>query len=167
MLLSAHLTKCMCQCVTPTINHINDCAHSHTQSFSQKSAQRLTKRISSMLHLIINSDSITLTNMQLSNSTPTCKQNSTSVGWRRSWLCFPTGRKKKEGRRRKEEGRSNPHQAFSRRNDPTCQIFGDCLVGVWRVSGNCLEGVWWVSGRCLEGVLWLSGGCLNAVWKVF
>ena len=33
----------------------------------------------------------------LSNSTPTCKPNSTSVGWRRSWLCFPTeeeGRKK-------------------------------------------------------------------------
>ena len=41
-----------------------------------------------------------------------------------------------------EEGRrSNPHLAFSRRNDPTCLIFGDCLVGVWRVYGNCLEGV--------------------------
>ena len=47
-----------------------------------------------------------------------------------------------------EEGRTNPHLAFSRRNDPTCLIFSDCLVGVWRVYGNCLEclaGVWRVS----------------------
>ena len=51
--------------------------------------------------------------------------------------------------RRKEEG-SNPHLAFSRRNDPTCLIFGDCLVGVWRVSGRCLKGVLRVSG----GYLW-------------
>ena len=40
----------------------------------------------------------------------------------------------KEGRRkegRKEEGRrNNPHLAFSRRNDPTCLIFSDCLMGV-------------------------------------
>ena len=38
----------------------------------------------------------------LSNSTPTCKPNSTSVGLSRSWLCFPT-----EGRRKKKnkEGR--------------------------------------------------------------
>ena len=65
-----------------------------------------------------------------------------------SWLekeltLFSHGRRRKE-----EEGRSNPHLAFSRRNDPTCLIFGDCLVGVWRVYGNCLEGVWRVSGRC-------------------
>ena len=51
------------------------------------------------------------------------------------------GRKKEE-----EEGRRNPHLAFSRKNDPTCLIFSDCLVGVWRVYGNCLESVWWVSG---------------------
>ena len=70
------------------------------------------------------------------------------------------------GRRRKKEGRNNPHLAFSRRNDPTGQIFGDCLVGVWRVYGNCLKGVWWASGGCLAGVLWLSGGCLKGVWKV-
>ena len=40
-----------------------------------------------------------------------------------------------------EEGRkknNNPHLASSRRNDPTCQNFGDCLVGVWREFGNCL-----------------------------
>jgi len=48
-------------------------------------------------------------------------------------------KKEEEGRRRKE-GR-NPHLAFSRRNDPTCLIFSDCLVGVWRVYGNCLESV--------------------------
>ena len=36
--------------------------------------------------------------------TPTCKPNSASVGWSRSWLCFPTeeGRKEEEGR--KKEG---------------------------------------------------------------
>ena len=40
---------------------------------------------------------------------------------------FP--RKKEEGRRKKE-GRKNPHLNFSRRNDPSCLNFGDCLVGV-------------------------------------
>ena len=34
----------------------------------------------------------------LSNSTPTCKPNSTSVGVSRSWFCFP-----KEGRKKKKE----------------------------------------------------------------
>ena len=52
-----------------------------------------------------------------------------------------------------EEGR-NPHLAFSRRNHPTCLIFSDCLVGVWKLSGGCLA-----------GLLWLSGGCLKGVWK--
>ena len=70
---------------------------------------------------------------------------------------FPTGRRK-EGR--KEEG-NNPHLAFSRRNDPTCLIFADCIVGVWRVLGNCLEGVWKVSDRCLTCVWRVSGGCLE------
>ena len=56
-----------------------------------------------------------------------------------------------EGRKEEEEGR-NPHLASSRRIDPTCLNFGDCLVGVWRVYGNCLEGVWQVSGGCLVGV---------------
>ena len=68
-----------------------------------------------------------------------------------------------------EEGRKegrNPHLASSRRIDPTCLNFGDCLVGVWRVYGNCLEGVWQVFGRCLAGVWWVSGGCLKGVWKV-
>ena len=75
---------------------------------------------------------------------------------------FPLkGRKEEEGRRKK-----NPHLAFSRRNDPTCLIFSDCLVGVWRLYGNCLVHVWWVSGRCLAGVLWLSGGFIKGVWKV-
>ena len=83
----------------------------------------------------------------LSNSTPTCKPNSTSVDWSRSWLCFP---KEEEGKKKKKK--NNPHLASNRRNDPTCLNFGDCLVGVWRVSGNCLEGVWRVSGRCLKGV---------------
>ena len=67
--------------------------------------------------------------------------------------------------KKKEEGRRNPHLAFSRRNDPTCLTFGYCLVGVWRVYGNCLEGVWRVSGGCLAGVLWLSGRCLKGVWR--
>ena len=64
-----------------------------------------------------------------------------------------------------EEGR-NPHLASSRRIDPTCLNFGDCLVGVWRVYGNCLEGVWQVSGGCLESVLRVSGRCLEGVWRV-
>ena len=81
-----------------------------------------------------------------------------------SWLekeltLFSHGRRRKEGRR-------NPHLASSRRNDPTCLNFGDCLVGVWKVFGNCLEGVWQVSGGCLEGVLRVSGRCLEDVWKV-
>ena len=70
----------------------------------------------------------------LSNSTPTCKPNSTSVGSRRSWLCFPM----------EEEGK--------RRNAPSCLIFGDFLVGVWRVSMGCLNGNlvsqdWWCQDR--------------------
>ena len=70
------------------------------------------------------------------------------------------------GRKKKEVGRkNNPHLAFSRRNDPTCLIFSDCLVGVWRVYGNCLEGVWQVSFGCLEGFLRVSGRCLKGVWS--
>ena len=42
----------------------------------------------------------TLYLLVLSNSTPTCKPNSTSVGLSWSWLCFPM----EEGRRNKEEG---------------------------------------------------------------
>ena len=70
----------------------------------------------------------------------------------------------KEGRKRK-----NPNLAFSRRNDPTCLIFSDCLVGVlrmenvWRVSGGCLAGVLWLSGGCLEGVL----GCLKGIYGMY
>ena len=71
----------------------------------------------------------------------------------------------KEGRKKKE-GRITPNLAFSRRNDPTCLNFADCLVGVWRVLGNCLEGVLQVSDRCLTGVWRVSGGCLKSVWKV-
>ena len=62
--------------------------------------------------------------------------------------------------------KKNPHLASSRRNDPTCLKFDDCLVGVWKVFGNCLEGVWHVSGCCLEGVLKVSGGCLYGVSRV-
>ena len=70
-----------------------------------------------------------------------------------------------EGRKKEEEkGRNNPHLAFSRRNDPTCLNFGDCLVGVWKVFGNCLEGVWRVSGGCLEGVWKVPGGCLEGIY---
>ena len=98
---------------------------------------------------------------QLSNSSPTCKPNSTLVGLSRSWLCFPT-----EGRRRKEEEGRNHHLAFRRRIEPTCLNFGDCLEGVWRVYGNCLEGVWRVSGGCLMGFWWMSGGCLEGVLRV-
>ena len=65
----------------------------------------------------------------------------------------------------KKEKKKNPHQASSRRDDPTWK-FGDCLVGVWRASRNCLEGVWRVSGWCLAGVWWMSGGCFEGVWKV-
>ena len=64
-----------------------------------------------------------------------------------------------------EEGR-NPHLAFSRRNDPTCLNFADCVVGVWRMLGTGLEGVWQVSYRCLAGVLRVSERCLEVVLKV-
>ena len=64
-----------------------------------------------------------------------------------------------------KEGRKNRHLAFSRRSDPTCLIFSDCLVGVWRVYGNCLESVWQVSFGCLEGVLRVSGRCLKGVGR--
>ena len=66
---------------------------------------------------------------------------------------------------KEEEGRNNPHLAFSRMNDPTCLILSDCLVGVWKLSGECLTGVWQVSFGCLKGVLLLSGRCLKGVWR--
>ena len=66
----------------------------------------------------------------------------------------------------KEEGRRNPHLASSRRNDPTCLNFGDCLVGVWRVFGNCLEGVWLVSDNCSVAVLRVSEKCLEGISRV-
>ena len=47
---------------------------------------------------------------------------------------------------------SNFFLALSRRNDPTCLKFGDCLVGVWKVFGNCPVFVWWLSGGCPEGI---------------
>ena len=41
----------------------------------------------------------------LSNFTPICKPNSTLVGWSRSWLCFPTGgRRKKKVRTQLKSG---------------------------------------------------------------
>ena len=73
-----------------------------------------------------------------------------------------------EGRKEGRNERTNPHLASSRRIDPTFLNFGDCLVGVWRVSkivwqmsDGSLEGVLRVSGRCLEGVWRVSMGCLN------
>ena len=65
----------------------------------------------------------------------------------------------------KKNKKNNPHLAFSRGNDPTCLIFSDCLVCVWRVYGNCLESVWQVFFCCLEGVLRVSGRCLKGVWR--
>ena len=92
--------------------------------------------------------------------TPLQHANPTQLVW--VGVDFVFQRKKKE-----EEGRkNNTHLAFSRRKDPTCLNFGDCIVGVWRVYGNCPKGVWQVSGGCLAGVFWLPGGCLNGVWKV-
>ena len=56
-----------------------------------------------------------------SNSTPTCRPNSTAVGWRRSWSCFL-----KEGR--------------IRRYDPICLSFYDCLTDyLLRVPANKFE----------------------------
>ena len=77
---------------------------------------------------------------------------------------FSHGRK--EGRRKKEGRKKNPHLDFSRRNDPLCLNFADCLVGVWRVFGNRLKGVWQLSERCLEGVLRVSGRCLEGALRV-
>ena len=86
---------------------------------------------------------------QLSNSTPTYKPYSTSVGW----LCFPT-----EGRKKEERRRRNPHLASNR-----------MTLHVWTlmVSGGFLEIVWRVSGLCLPSVRWLSGGCLRRYLKGF
>ena len=70
---------------------------------------------------------------------------------------FSHGRRKK-----KKEGRNNPHLGKSRINDPTCLTFGVCCVGVWRVSGNLSVSVGClVAGGCLKGVLRISMGCLN------
>ena len=68
-------------------------------------------------------------------------------------------------RKKNKKKKNNPHLAFSRRNDPTCLIFGDCLVGVWMVYGNCLEGVWWVSGRCPLAVWRVFGRWFKGVWR--
>ena len=62
--------------------------------------------------------------------------NPTQLQLVRAGVDFVFPRKKKEGRRKK-----NPHLASSRRIDPTCLKFGDCLVSVWKVLGNCLEAV--------------------------
>ena len=48
-----------------------------------------------------------------------------------------------------EEGGNIPHLTSSKRNDPTCLNFGDCLVVVW--SGWCWEIVWKVSGPGCSG----------------
>ena len=85
----------------------------------------------------------------LSNSTLTCELG---IG-----VDFVFPRKNKEEGRK--EGRNILHLASSRRNDPTCQNFGDCLVGVWRVSGICLEGA-------VTGVRWIAEGCLEGAWRV-
>ena len=47
-----------------------------------------------------------------------------------------------EGRRKKKEGRNNPHLGSSRGCDSTCLKF---LVAVWKVLGNCLERFWQMS----------------------
>ena len=57
--------------------------------------------------------------------------------FKRYMVDFVFRRKKKK--KEQEEGR-NPHLASSRRNYPTYLNFGDCLVGVWRVSMRCLNG---------------------------
>ena len=85
----------------------------------------------------------------LSNSTLTCELG---IG-----VDFVFPRKNKEEGRK--EGRNILHLASSRRNDPTCLNFGECLVGVWRVFGNCLEGA-------VTGVRWIAEGCLEGAWKV-
>ena len=63
--------------------------------------------------------------------------------------------------------KKSPHLASSRRKDPTCMNFDDCLLGVWRVSSGCLEGVWKVPGGCLKGVGKVPAGCLKGVWRVY
>ena len=70
-------------------------------------------------------------------------------------MFFPVTRRKKKER--------ITHTSLSKRNDPTCLNFVDCLVDVRRVYGNCLEGVWQVSGGCMEGVLRVSGQYLEGV----
>jgi len=80
--------------------------------------------------------------------TPTCKPNSASVGWSRSWLCFPT----------EEEEEPSPREGM------TLDVW--TLLAVLWVSGGCLDIVWRVSGRCLTGVWRVSGGWLKDVWKV-
>ena len=76
---------------------------------------------------------------KLSNSTPTCKPNSASVWLEKKLTLFSHGRRRT--RRRRKEGRNNPHLASSRKNDPTCLNFGDSHVRVYWVFGNCLEDI--------------------------
>ena len=52
----------------------------------------------------------------------------------KAFVKLPVGvdwKKKEEGRKEgRKKKNNNPHLAFSRKNDPTCLIFSDCLVGV-------------------------------------
>ena len=71
-----------------------------------------------------------------------------------------------EGIRREGRRRKNRNLALSRRNEPSCLNYGDCLVGVWKSFGKCLDGVRQVSGGCLEGVWRVCMGYPNGMWGV-
>ena len=112
-----------------------------------------------------------ITKSFMSNSTPTCRPNSTLVGWNRSWLCFPMSQEQQE------QQEKQPSPSFDQKG--RAHMSGRCPIGVEYLSGryqDCvwfLEGVWKISARCLEGIrrvlgsVWkMSGGLMEGAWKV-
>ena len=105
----------------------------------------------------------------LSNSTPTCRPNSTLVGWSKELTLFSYGRRRR--RKKKKEGmKEEPTPSFYQKECPCkselCWLSCGCLEGVWKLSGGCLEGVWKLSGGSLKVVWWVSGGCQEGVRRV-
>ena len=116
-----------------------------------------------LIHFRVKRERLNILEAFLSNSTPTCRPNSTLVGWSRIWLCFPMSQEE-------EQQQQQPSLASTRRDGPTCLILGGFPVCVWRMSGRCLEGVWRMFFGCLKGIHGASEWCVwclvsRCIWK--